>query len=47
MSDPGLPEGDGKAKGGLSAGRVAVWVIVGTIAIYLIVSGVIGIITKG
>ena len=31
----------------IAAGRIVVWIVVGGIGLYLIVSGLIGIITKG
>lgn len=42
--DPIKPE---KPKGQITFGRIAIWVIVGGIGLYLVISGVIGIITKG
>lgn len=47
MSDLKLPGDDEKKKGEVSFARLSLWIIVGAIAIYLIASGVIGIITKG
>jgi len=47
MSDFKLPGDDEKKKGEVSFARMAIWVIVGGIAIYLLVSGIIGIIAKG
>jgi hypothetical protein len=40
MSDP-----DNRKK--IATGRIVVWIVVGGIGLYLIVSGLIGIITKG
>ncbi|MEP6482132.1 MAG: hypothetical protein ABJA94_09020 [Rhodoglobus sp.] len=34
-------------KQGPSMGRIAIWVIVGAIGLYLVISGVVGIIAKG
>ena len=47
MSDLKLPgEGD-KKKGEVSFGRLAIWIIVGGVGLYLVLSGVVGIIAKG
>ncbi len=43
MSDPQLPGGKPK----LTTTRILIWVIVGGVAIYLIISGIVGIIAKG
>ncbi|MGV8895259.1 MAG: hypothetical protein ACOH10_00290 [Rhodoglobus sp.] len=45
MSDLKLPGEDNKKKGP-SFNRIALWVIVGGVGLYLIVSGVIGILVK-
>lgn len=45
MSDLKLPS-DPKPKGP-SMGRLAIWVIVGGVGVYLVVTGLIGVITKG
>jgi len=45
MSDLKLPGED--KKDGPSMTRIAIWVIVGGIALYMLISGVIGIIAKG
>lgn len=42
-----LPGDDAKKKGEVSFARIAIWVIVGAIGVYLLISGVIGIIAKG
>lgn len=47
MSNLKLPGDDENKKGEISMTRMAIWVIVGGIAIYLIISGVVGIIAKG
>jgi hypothetical protein len=44
VSSPQLP-GDKKPE--ISFGRIAIWVIVGGIGVYLFISGIIGIIAKG
>lgn len=44
MSDLKLP-GDPKPKGP-SLSRIAIWVIVGGIGLYLVITGVVGILTK-
>ena len=41
MSEPG----DDRKK--VSTGRMIIWIVVGAIGVYLLVSGVSGIITKG
>ncbi|HUG51069.1 MAG TPA: hypothetical protein VLZ78_08740 [Terrimesophilobacter sp.] len=41
MSDPD----DNRKK--IATGRIVIWIVVGGIGLYLIVSGLIGIITKG
>ena len=46
MSDLKLP-GDDDKKPNISFARIAIWVIVGGIGLYLVLSGVVGIITKG
>ena len=46
MSELKLP-GDDKKKPEISFARIAIWVIVGGIGLYLVLSGVIGIIIKG
>lgn len=47
MTDLKLPGEDDKKKGEISFARIAVWVIVGGVGVYLVASGVIGILTKG
>jgi hypothetical protein len=46
MSNLKLP-GEDKDKPEISFARIAVWVIVGGIGLYLVISGVVGIIVKG
>ncbi len=47
MSDLKLPgEDDKKKKDGPSFNRIVIWVIVGGVGLYLIISGVIGILVK-
>jgi hypothetical protein len=46
MSDLKLP-GDDKKKPAISWQRIAVWVVVGGVAIYLIITGLAGVIAKG
>jgi hypothetical protein len=41
------PPGDDDKKPAISFGRIAIWVIVGGIGLYLVISGVVGIIVKG
>lgn len=47
MSDLKLPGEDDKKKGGISTGRLAIWLIVAGVGLYLVISGVVGIVTKG
>jgi len=47
MSDLKLPGEDEKKKGQISMGRIAIWVIVGGVGAYLLLSGIVGIIVKG
>ena len=47
MSDPKLPGEENKKKGEISFARIAIWVIVGGVGLYLVISGVVGIIVKG
>lgn len=47
MSDLKLPGEDDKKKGEISFGRIAVWVIVGGVGLYLVITGLVGVITKG
>ena len=47
MSDLKLPGEDAKKKKkGISFNRIMIWVLVGGIGIYLLVSGIIGILVK-
>ena len=46
MSDLKIPSDD-KKKPEISFARIAIWVIVGGVGLYLLISGVVGIIVKG
>ena len=46
MSDLKLP-GDDQKKPEFSFARIAIWVIVAGVGLYLVISGVVGIIVKG
>ncbi|WP_213816734.1 hypothetical protein [Glaciihabitans sp. dw_435] len=46
MTDPILPDGE-KKKPAITTNRIVLWVVVAGVAIYLIVSGLVGVITKG
>ncbi len=46
MSDPDRPPGEPPRRGP-STTRVIVWIVVAGIAIYLIVTGIIGVVQKG
>jgi hypothetical protein len=43
---PDLPLGQRKKKAGWNKNRIAIWIIVGAFAIYLIVTGLVGVLTK-
>jgi hypothetical protein len=43
---PELPLDERRKKAGLTRNRVAIWVIVGGFALYLIITGIVGILTK-
>lgn len=45
--DPLKLPGDDKKKPAISMNRLAIWLVVGAIGAYLLISGVIGIIAKG
>ena len=47
MSDMKLPGEENKKKGEIYFARIAIWVIVGGVGLYLVISGVVGIIVKG
>ena len=47
MSDLKLPGEENKKKGEISFARIAIWVIVGGVGLYLVITGVVGIIVKG
>ena len=46
MSDLKLPQDD-KKKPAISWQRMAIWLVVGTVAIYMIITGLAGVIAKG
>ena len=46
MSDLKLPQDDKKPEGGISTSRVVIW-LVGCVGAYLVISGVIGIVSGG
>ena len=46
MSDLKLP-GEDKKKPAISFSRIAIWVIVGGVGLYLVITGLVGVITKG
>ena len=46
MSDLKLP-GEENKKPAISFQRIAIWVIVGGIGLYLVITGLVGVITKG
>jgi len=45
-AQPDLPLADRRKKAGLTLNRIGIWVVVGGFALYLIITGIIGIITK-
>ena len=47
MADLKLPGEDDKKKGSISFSRIAIWVIVGGVGLYLVITGVVGILVKG
>ena len=47
MSDLKLPGEENRKKGEISFARIANWAIVGGVGLYLVISGVVGIIVKG
>jgi hypothetical protein len=47
MTDAPPPIKPEKPKGNISMGRIAIWVIVGGIGLYLVISGLVGVIVKG
>jgi len=48
MSDLKLPrEDDGGEKKPVSFARLAIWIVAGGLGVYLIVTGLVGVITKG
>ncbi|MEO7720445.1 MAG: hypothetical protein ABIS08_00855 [Pseudolysinimonas sp.] len=48
MSSPLEPGGNGGPdKPKLTTTRIAIWLIVGGVAVYLIISGIVGILAKG
>ena len=46
MDEQGAPHAE-RAKRGFTPGRIALWVLVGGIGAYLVVSGIVGIFAKG
>lgn len=46
MSLPPAPKDDGK-KPGITPARIVIWLVVGAVGLYLVASGVLGIIAKG
>lgn len=46
MSDLKLPGDDDKKKPTISTSRITIWVVVSGVAIYLMISGIVGIIAK-
>jgi hypothetical protein len=46
MNDLKLPGDDERNKSNVSQGRIAVWVIVGGIGLYMVLSGVFGIVSE-
>ena len=47
MTDAPPPIKPDKPKNQISMGRIAIWVIVGGIGLYLVISGLVGVIVKG
>ena len=47
MSDLKLPQDDNKKPGGITTSRVIIWLVVGVVGAYLVISGVIGIVSGG
>jgi hypothetical protein len=47
VSDLKLPGEENKKKGEISFARIVIWVVVGGVGLYLVISGVVGIIVKG
>ena len=47
MSDLKLPQDDNKKPGGVSTSRLVIWLVVGCVGAYLVISGVIGIVSGG
>ena len=45
MSDLKLP-GDDDKKPSISTGRIVIWVVVTGVALYLLISGIVGIVAK-
>ena len=46
MSDLKLPNDDNNKKSSVSTGRLVIWVVVTGVALYLLISGIVGIIAK-
>jgi hypothetical protein len=47
MSDLQTPGEEKKKKPAISFARIAIWVVVGGIGLYLVITGLVGVITKG
>jgi hypothetical protein len=47
MSDLKLPSDNDGKKESVSFARLSIWIIVGGIGAYLLISGLVGVITKG
>ena len=47
VTDLKLPGEENSKTGEISFARIAIWVIVGGVGLYLVISGVVGIIVKG
>ncbi len=47
MTNPSLSGENDKKKGEISFARIAIWVVVGGIGAYLLISGIVGILVKG
>lgn len=42
-----LPPEPGKKKPKVSTARITIWIVVGVVAVYMIVTGLVGVIAKG
>jgi hypothetical protein len=45
-AQPELPPADRRKKAGISVNRIGIWVIGAAFALYLIITGIVGILTK-